>query len=137
MDTKKSSFIFVIVAAAGVFLFGCSTPEKAVEDTINAGGGAVKAAADGTGTVIKGGADITGTVVKGGADVTGTVVKSAADSAGGAAVEVTAGAGETANDVGKTLDNMGKEMSKKRNVDFMGKDVQIDPENDKKIKVEF
>jgi len=121
---KKTLSIALLALVSCMLVPGCSTPEKVVDGSLKTGGDVAQGVADGTGAIVK---DV--------ADGTGTVVKGAADTAGGAVTGVTTG--ETADGIGKTVDNAGKEFFKERNVDVMGNDVQVDMKNNKKIRMEF
>lgn len=119
---------------------GCSAPEQmaggAVDTgvgTMNTAGQATVGAASTAGQATVGAVKTVGeaglVVVGHSSEATAAVVRGA----GEAATEATGGEGGMVKEVKKVANEIGK----KRNVDFMGNEVVIDPSEDKKIRMAF
>ncbi len=112
------SFMLCVVASA---LIGCSASPDL--------GGAANTA----GETAAGAADTVGQAAFGTLATTGEATAAVTRGVGEAATEATGGeAGAT-----KSVQGVADEIAKPRNVDFMGNDVEINPSEDKKIRMEF
>ena len=126
MKLHRMHFMFLGFLAA---VAGCSSPQEIVGGAGQTGGGALNTAGQAT----VGAADTAG---QAGMQVLGNASEATASvmrGAGEAATEATGGQSGMVKEVKKVADEIGK----KRNVDFMGNDVVIDPSEDKKIRMAF
>ncbi len=123
------SFSLLGLVAGMMVMAGCSGPQEIAGGAVETGGGALNTAGAATAEA----ADATGEAAMQVLGTAGEATAAATRGIGEAATQVTGGEGGAV----KEVKGVANEIGKKRNVDFMGNDVVIDPSEDKKIRMAF